>query len=132
MEQEYDQQPIFVRFWATKSGRPYKVKRYPSKGHRSQLLPVLKRSDAWEMLQPGWEQFIYCQGFAAGHIAGLTAGLSQRDELLAALVVEEGFTATRLSEVTGLNRDYVRKRLRGQGLYAQDIRYYRYHPRRRG
>ena len=116
------QTPKYIRFGMTGSGRVYGVFLDADGRERSKLIRTLKPDEALQGASVR-DQVLYLHGFAAGFNAGRTKEKKKRNERMATLLREHGYSVLLVAEVFGLSLSWTREILRSEGLFAEDISY---------
>ena len=114
--------PKYIRFGMARSGRVYGVFLDADGRERSKLIPTLKLDEALEGA-PVRDQVLYLHGFAAGFNAGRTKEKKKRNERMAILLRERGYSVLLVAEIFGLSPSWTREILRSEGLFAGDTSY---------
>ena len=116
------QTPKSIRFGMAGSGRVYGVFLDADGRERSKLIRTFKPNEVLEGSSVR-DQVLYLQGFAAGFNAGRAKEKKKRDEQMATLVREHGYSVVLVAGVFGLSLSWTREILRSEGLFAGDISY---------
>ena len=89
---------------------------------RSKLIRTLKPEEALEGASVR-DQVLYLHGFASGFNAGRTKEKKKRNERMATLIREHGYSVLQVAEVFGLSPSWAREILRSEGLFAGGTSY---------
>ena len=111
------QVPKFFRFGMAGSGRVYGVFVDADGRERSKLIPTLKPNEVLEGASDR-DQVLYLQGFAAGFSAGRTKEKKKRNQRMATLAREHGYSVLLVAEIFGLSPSWTREILRSEGLFC--------------